>query len=260
MNAEIIIAVIILIVGLILSGVAISTMRKGTFVSREVQLGNEVKQLRAILDILNQDRLRDTERIRKLEYDLSEANQRIRELELHLKKYENDDTIGNRLERALLVGIGSDSSLQVDLAALRAVKTKTGLGFSRILPITFEKFHHIIADARMRGKPYRYIHLAVHANATGVKFERTISPLELSSELQDVKVLVIAGCESNEVGMLLGVVPYVISMRETVTHDDAMRFTEAFWINIGNGSDPEDAFYDAIAKVPNVGEFAEIHC
>jgi hypothetical protein len=56
------------------------------------------------------------------------------------------------------------------------------------------------------------------------------------------------------------VVPFVITMREQVNHDDAARFTEAFWTAIGTRTDPEDAFYEAIDKVPNVQEFAQLHC
>lgn len=256
MSAEFIAAIIVFIISLILAIVAITTMRKGTFVSREAQLEQEVKELRAALALLNRDRVEDARKIQKLESELISAKARITELEQILKKYEKDEV---RSERALLVGIGDDPNLRVDLAALRAVKTKTGLGFSRIMPVTFEKLHGILADARMRGKPYPYLHLSVHANPDSVLFDRHVSALELSEELQDVRILVIAGCQSNELGMLLGVVPTVITMRENIPHDDAMRFTEAFWTNIGFGVDHEDAFYDAIDKVPNVQEYAEIH-
>ena len=85
------------------------------------------------------------------------------------------------------------------------------------------------------------------------------SPQWLSENVQGAEVVVIAGCQSDTVGDYLGVATAVITMLEEVRNDDAARFTEAFWTQIGEKMQPEDAFYKAIEIVPQVSEFAEYH-
>lgn len=255
MNVELLVAVIVIIIGLGLSLFAIKTAYR-PYESREAQLERDVKQLRAALDLLTTDRLKDREKIEQLEAKLVTANDRIKELEIRLAQYEGST---KRNDKHLLVGIGKDAQLQIDLASLRAVKTKTGMGFTRIMPVTKERLHLTLANARTSGRPIRLLHLSVHAEPEFIALDEKVDAVWLSGELQDVQILVLAGCETSAVGTWLGVVPNVVTMLEAVRMDDAARFSEVFWTNIGLGKNSEDAFYDALDKVPAVSEFAELH-
>jgi hypothetical protein len=69
--------------------------------------------------------------------------------------------------------------------------------------------------------------------------------------LDGVEILVIAGCESSEIGDLLGVVPYVVTMSNRVEHKDAAAFTRRWWSAIGRGLEPDEAWSEAIERSPS---------
>lgn len=195
----------------------------------------------------------------ELENSLAEAQRRIQFLEM---KLEGDGKLaGSSKQQSLLVGIGSDDALRIDLAALRKVKRETGMLFTRLMPMTKRNLEAALENRRARGNPFRYVHLSLHAGPEGVICADGLADgLWLSEHLQDVQVLVIAGCHGDEIGNLLGVVPFVVTMRENIEHKDAAIFTEVFWSQIGHGRNPEDAFYEALQRCPPaVAEFAELH-
>jgi hypothetical protein len=104
------------------------------------------------------------------------------------------------------------------------------------------------------------VHFAVHSGPTGLIFADGVADgVWLSETLQDVDVVLIAGCQSDAVGDLIGVVPAVVSMRESVAHRAAASFGLVFWTAIGNGSSPTDAYDQALNSVPAVAEYAELH-
>lgn len=239
---------------------AFISLRRAKFLSqpyREEALQTEVAKLRATVDVLMADRLKDQRRITELEAELRNANIRITELEAVLHTVQPRTT---EHRKSLLVIIGPDPALEIDLVALRKVKTQTGLDFSRRLSATRSMLKRDLDAARVAGNPIPYVHISAHMSANGVELaDGIVSGAELSEMLQDVQVLVLAGCESTVVGDLLGVVPYVITLKEKVTHMDAMNFTDVFWRKIGSGTAPDDAFYATLDQVPAVSEFAELH-
>lgn len=263
-NFETVVAVIIFIIGIILSAIAIRVMSGGKFESREKKMEREISLLRNTIDLINEDRIRDRMKIESLEKQLAEANAKITELERVVNGYKTTYSSGNertKYSESLLVVIGSDPALKIDLATLRAVKRISGMNFTRILNAKFEDFHRVMSENRLAGKPIRRVLFSVHSDERGILLGgRIVGAEELSAELQDVEVLMIAGCESSEMGQWLGVAKYVVTLREKVPMDDASRFVEAFWTAIGKRVDPEDSFYDAIEKVPAVSEHAELHC
>ena len=233
--------------------------------TREAQLSEQVRKLRATLDVVMEDRVRDQQRITKLETQLAEARRRITELEYTLSTLCSNNQLTTASKRRLLVGIGPDARLEVDLTMLRKVKTQTGLEFERLLPVTKKNFKDKLSRARIAGEPFVYAHLATHMGPDGAVFaderggQEIVTALELSEILQDVEVLFLAGCESTTLGNYLGVVPAVVAMQEEIEHNDAADFTLVFWREIGLGAKPEDAFNTACDRVPAVAEFAEFH-
>lgn len=161
----------------------------------------------------------------------------------------------------ILACVGNDKQFEVDLAALRAVRTKTGLRFSRLYPVTLDNLERKLNRDRVNGTPVRYIHFAVHSGPEGLLFQNDVATGQwLSQRLSGVEVAVIAGCKSDVVGDLLGVVRAVVTMREEIRNSDAAVFTEVFWTGIGNGLTVDRAFEDALDRCPpEVAEFVELH-
>lgn len=161
----------------------------------------------------------------------------------------------------ILACIGSDKQFEVDLAALRTVRTKTGLRFSRLYPVTMDGLERKLNRDRVNGAPVRYLHFAVHSGPEGLVFQDGIATgLWLSQRLAGVELAVIAGCKSDVVGDLLGVVRAVVTLREEIRNSDAAVFTEVFWTGIGNGLTVDRAFEDALERCPpEVAEFVELH-
>lgn len=161
----------------------------------------------------------------------------------------------------LLVAVGADSMLSLDLAALRAVETETGMEFRRIQDASLRDIKQHLDRGRLNGRPYDKLHLSVHASSEGILLGgKVINSIELSEILRGIRILVIAGCESSHIGDYLGVVPYVVTLSEKVSNSDASLFARAFWTEIGRKKDSTEALRLALLRAPSgVGEFVERH-
>ena len=95
--------------------------------------------------------------------------------------------------RTLLVCIGPDSALMLDLAALRAVRSATGLKFHRLLDATRPKFAETLRRERSLGRPVELLHLALHASPEGVEFADGVADGNwLSERLFGVRIMLLA--------------------------------------------------------------------
>ena len=134
----------------------------------------------------------------------------------------------------LLVCAGADSGLLLDLAVLRAVRTHTGLEFMRVLNATSRKFAAALRRERELRRPVQLLHLALHTSAQGVEF--VDGPADgnwLSERLAGVRVLLLASCAGDELGDWLGVVPFVVTLNEAISHEDAAALAHHFWQGVG---------------------------
>lgn len=166
-----------------------------------------------------------------------------------------------RFNRVLIVAVGSpDAALNLDLASLRAVKMDTGMAFERILECTPAKLQTAIDQAKS-SQAVIYLHLSIKSDSNGYQLMDEIVDADwLSENLQGVIILVVAGNESTDVGEFLGIIPYVVTMNETVPPKDAARFTRAFWTEIGKGIGPNLAFERAMQKAPGrMSEYVRKH-
>lgn len=158
-----------------------------------------------------------------------------------------------RPARKLFVCAGADSAFMIDLAMLRGVRAATGLQFQRLLDATRPKFEAYLRRERSLGRPVELLHLALHASAAGVQFTDGLADGNwLSERLGGVRVMLLAGCESEGVGDWLGVVPHVITLSEEIGSEDAAALTQHFWHNIGLGMEPGAALDAALAHCPPV--------
>jgi hypothetical protein len=163
--------------------------------------------------------------------------------------------------RTLLVCVGAEEGLMLDLAVLRAVRTATGLEFQRVLNTTKRKLADQLRRARNFGRPYELLHIALHASAAGIEFADGMADGNwLSERLAGVRVMLLASCECDTIGDWLGVVPYVVTLSEEISHEDASALTQAFWHNIGLRQEPGAALNAALAHCPPaVSEYVVRH-
>lgn len=161
----------------------------------------------------------------------------------------------------LLVCAGPDEGLLLDLAVLRAVRAATGLHFQRVLNATRAKFAASLRRERGLHRPVELVHLALHAGPDGVDFADGLADGNwLSERLGGVRVLLLASCAGADLGDWLGVVPYVVSLNEAISHEDAAALAHHFWQGIGLGSEPDQALAAALALCPpSVAEYVVKH-
>jgi hypothetical protein len=153
----------------------------------------------------------------------------------------------------LAVCLGDDPELLLDLAALRAVRMASGLQFSRILDATRTKFVQYLNRERDFGRPVELLHLGLPASPAGVEFVDGLADGSwLSERLGGVRVLLLACCRGDSVGDWLGVVPYVVSLREDAGRAEVALLAQHFWQGIGLGQEPGAALEAALRRCPPI--------
>lgn len=163
---------------------------------------------------------------------------------------------------SVVVVIGPDRDLDVDLAVFRKLQAQGWVSFRRLRPGNSKTLERYLERKRMDKQPARYAHFSVHGNREGLLFEDgMISGTRLSELLKDMQVLFLDACHGDWVADLLGVVPVVISLMEEIENHDAALFAEAFWGELAQTpTDAEGAYERALHRCPPVvSEFAEIH-
>lgn len=190
------------------------------------------------------------------------AQEEARTLQDQLNRWKEDmEKSEARFNRILIAAVGSpESSLNMDLAALRAVKIETGMAFDRISECTPEKLQSAIDQAKGM-QAITYLHLSIKSGPEGYQLmDKVVDANWLSANLQGVVILLVAGSDSTEVGEFIGVVPYIITMNDTLPSKDAARFTRYFWTEVGKGIGPSLAFERAIQRSPGrMSEYVRRH-
>jgi hypothetical protein len=165
----------------------------------------------------------------------------------------------------LVVIGGSELSFKTDLVAIRRSGMRT---FRLMEPSKKALVSQLERKRRSDGFTYKYLHISAHAGPEGIQIGNDIADPEwLADNLNGIEILLIAGCDGEELGDWLGgIARYVITMSEPVkltdepAQSDIGIFTEAFWKGIGNGYDVYRAFDKAISLSPVwIGEIAQIH-
>jgi hypothetical protein len=161
----------------------------------------------------------------------------------------------------LFLCVGPDPALALDLSVLRRVRAATGMQFLRLVDLTRRKFADTLRRERGFGRPFKLLHMAVHASAEGVQFaDGFVDGSWLSERLDGVQVLLLATCNSESIGDWLGVVPYVVTFSEALGNEDAAVLTEHFWHSIALDKDPGEALDEALKHCPPaVAEYVVRH-
>lgn len=151
----------------------------------------------------------------------------------------------------LIVAIGDDAALRLDLASLRSVRKSTGQEFHRIPHATLAKLKTALDRQRGKGLPAN-VHLAVHSGPQGVQLSGELIDADMLSEVLDgVQVLLLAGCENDQIVDFLGIVPTVLGFSEEVLGTEASSFARYWWTEIGYGVEPPLALERALDLAPS---------
>lgn len=215
---------------------------------KELEESNkEIESLRKQVNFLVEQ---NEESVRKMVH-VEQINTELKE---KINSFRRNPKLGYYLDspqRVLIVVIGShETGMALDLASIRAVKTDTGLDIQTVSDVTPDNLKRVLDAARRRNN-HIYVHLSVKADKEGYLIGNAIVDVAwLSSILEDVIVLLVAGADSNYVGEFLGVVPYVVTMRGDIAHRDAALFTRAFWTEIGKGIGPSMSLKRALERSP----------
>lgn len=229
------------VVPLLLAFAVVMTLERGSLKRQIAVMRDEcdvkIRQMREQVDFL----------LDKLKQD----GVRIAELERRL--------VGGAVEqrRTLLVAVASGVDGWMDLALLRSLP----ISITRLVGVTKTKLKKYLDRARGYDRPVVHLHIGAHSSADGIVFDDGVADADwLSQHLQGVQVLVLAGCNGDELGDWLGVVPYVVTIREAEPADDAASFAKLFWTEIVGGASPDDALSVALQRAPaGMGEYVEHH-
>ncbi len=201
-------------------------------------------------------------RFSNLNEEYKKAKEEIASLQDQLKRWQKSmEEAELKYNRILIAAVGMpESSSNMDLASLRAVKMETGMAFEAINEATPQKLQNALDQARGI-QAVTYLHLSIRSDEDGYQLmDEIVDANWLSSNLQGVVVLLVAGSDSSAIGEFIGVVPYVITMNDKIPSKDAARFTRHFWTEIGRGIGPNLALNRALAKAPGrMSEYVKRH-
>ncbi len=208
-------------------------------------------ELELLIDDLRRERALLTNALLEARSEVEQLRTELREAREQMRAMGLGHPLVQEQPRTLLAVTGPDPLFDLDLAALRAVRTATGLDFQTLRNATPEALENRLERARLLGRPIELLHLAVHSDGEQITLgDRGLDAAWLSRHLDGVQVLLLAGCHSDQIGDWLGVVPHVVTLTDSLESDDVSRFTQAFWSGIGQGLHPSDALRQALQRAP----------
>jgi hypothetical protein len=222
-------------------------------------LGHEVERLNSTVDTLlkrNDDLLVEIAKLRtELEKTQGELRVALERITLLDGKASLPGTTGRPAKPLLLVQcnkiFGDD-----DAQAIRRV----GIPFHRLQECTSQKFDSYLQDFREDKASPWFVQISAHMGVDGVEFTDGVKGVQwLSQRIRDVRVLVLAGCENEEVGrQLVGLAQYVVVIYESISSRDAQSFSFSFWRAINEELGPREAFRRALIECPQTSEYIQM--
>lgn len=196
-------------------------------------------------------------KIRQMREQVDFLLDKLRQDGVRINELERRLTGGHGGDQALLVAVASGVDGWMDLALLRSLP----VSITRLVGVTKVKLKRYLDRARSYGRPVAHLHIGAHSGAQGIVLDDGVADADwLSQHLAGVQVLLLAGCNGDELGDWLGVVPYVVTLREEVNADDAALFSKLFWSEVVGGANPDEALSSALLKAPaGMGEYVEHH-
>lgn len=200
--------------------------------SRVVDLEEEIKRLRAFIDILLMK--------------LSVVDEGAAEMPVATETF-----------RDLLIVCGNEEFCDADRRALR----KSGIRFMRLRFSSFEDFVNELRRRRSDNTLYKVIHFSMHGTSEGLIFGdgELVTGAQLSEVIDGVDIVFLNTCTSvNVADKIASIVEYVIVVYEDIENDLAEQFATEFYSAYSGTRNPIYSFSHAIAVVPEVSEFVDL--
>lgn len=223
-------------------------------------LERQVNELASTVKVLQQDHVRDMQRIGQMEIELANAKERIKYLEGQLSQYQTERPDAESAARApdfpLLAIFGPDDAItQADEGALN----QAGIAFKAIYRATRELVAAELARRRRSNDLYLWLHIATHAGPEGLLLTGETAAREWwNKQLAGVTGVFLAGCTDVAVAdWLIGVVGWVLSFTVEIDNEQARQFALVFWTAIAEGKGPRDGYRAACKAVPTLAKVSD---
>lgn len=202
---------------------------------------------------LYEDLAEANRKIRKLENSEIALRQRIEELETELGSYRRRDDLPTT---PLLLVCGDSDFCAQDTTQLN----KARVWYRTLENATKAEISEELSRRRQNRDLYPWIHIAAHGNKDGILLADGVSsPTWWNSQLEGVKVIFAANCESVEVGdSLAGLVDFVVVFYGDRGTEDIARFTYSFWSEMMRNSDVRSAYKTSLTNVPQLRPFVDL--
>lgn len=222
-------------------------------------LAEEVARLNATVDIL----LKRNEELRlsvvKMQDELNAAHGQLVEAQARIRSLENRQDaalVEKRPAKPLLLVMCNRLFGDDDALAIR----RTGIPFHRLKDATALDFDRYLQACRQDCTTPWWVQISAHMGPEGVQFADSIKTATwLSQRIRGVRLLVMAGCNNEDVAaQLVGLAQHIVVIYEAIDTTNAQDFSYALWSRIAAGADSVDAFAGALAECPQVSEFVQM--
>lgn len=158
--------------------------------------------------------------------------------------------------KPLLLILGSTQiAYEKDREALRRAR----IAFQRLVNPTKESIRQELQSGRQDDSAYVWMHIASHADETGIELADGIAPATWwHNNLDGIKVVFLAACKTNHVAQVIAGLTTVVYVMEEIDDQLAGELTYAFWRRMKEHGNPRKAYAQALEECPSAGEFTNI--
>ncbi len=207
----------------------------------------DIVDVRWLLDQVKVERQEQATELEAARKTIEQLKRRIEELESELVQFKRISALPTT---PLLLICGDQGFCQSDAAQI----TKARVWYRVIENATRNSIEDELMRRRQNGDLYPWLHISAHGSEAGILLADGIAePNWWNRQLEGVKVVLAANCESVEVGdALAGVVDYVIVFYGDRESDYMSSFAYAFWREMAATNDAKAAYKKALIDVPAI--------
>jgi hypothetical protein len=221
-------------------------------------LEGKLRDLESTVRVLQQDHVRDVQRIGQLERELADAKERIQFLEGQQSQQPSAEPAPPAgPDFPLLAIFGPDQAIT---AADEAALNQSGIPFKCIYHATPELVAAELARRRRANELYPWLHIATHAGPEGLLLMGgEVVPREWwNKQLGGIEGVFLAGCTDVAIAdWLIGVCKWVLSFTVDVDNELTRQFALVFWGALAEGKGPRAGYRAACRAVPALARVSD---
>lgn len=140
------------------------------------------------------------------------------------------------------------------------------IGYLRLADCTKQEIENEIARRQQDANLYQYVHISAHGGTNGdgkrgiyLANQEFVDGAWLAKTFRGVKIVFLNACTTVDLAdALVGSVDYVIVTYESIDEENAGKFAQAFWREIGRGKTPDQAFELSLAAVHDIANYVDM--